>query len=357
MSNCRKLSPSRQFVRIVNRVAELLERVENVRTIDAINGGDIPPEPQRGVVEQQLVYANRLVEYLEHETAEALGRGNPVLTGVSEKVRRRYDYIFRNKKRISQAESKVFADSLDLAGADESAEEDVTDAESEEIEQERGIGCSEKKTSGVGKGDIPTGMQADGGTRIRNVLRTWIEDLDNLVESGDIDLSRKENEVIQWAVNADWFDPDAWYDASCNSRLLVLSREHDNVPTWIRHRVKDLYKALFTGNYLAALALARATLEGALDDRADSLLRHLNRRDLDDLRSPRGGGLGKWLNHYERGGIDLPYAGIRREVKARGDEALHGGRKGQKIGPIRARETALASIEITVRSVEVLYQR
>lgn len=357
MSECKNLTPSRRFVRLINMIGGVLDEIEGVRSLESIIAGDIPAEPEREVVEQKLVYVNYRLECLEDETADALRRGNPVLTGVPEKVRRRYDYIFRNKNLISQAEAAMFIESLKLTRPAGENDEDVVDTPPEEAEQGRDIGSDENKTTGSVKSDITVPVEGQSGTRIRDVIKTWVEDLNHLVESGDIDLSRKENEIIQWAVNAYWFDPDAWYDASRNSRLLVLSREHGNVPIWIRQRVTDVYRAVFTGNYLAALALTRATLEGALDDRADSLLRHLNRKDLDDLRSPRGGGLGNWLNHYERGGIDLPYSEIRGEVKARGDEALHGGRKEKAIGPIRAREPALASIEITIRSVELLYQR
>lgn len=354
MSTRETLTPSRRFSRIINRLDQLLAQIEDIRTLGQINAGDIPPEPQRGELETRLGLACRLLTYLETETASALKRGNPVLTGVSEDVRRRYDYVFRNKEQIREADRLVFIESLDLDFALRDIDSDVTDAESQDVEYAVGTGAGDEDATETWRPDI---QRTRPYTPIRNVFQTWLEDLDDLVRNGDVDLTPEEYDGIQWAVHAHWFAPDAWYEASRDSRLLVLSRDDENLPTWVNHRVKDLYRAYITGNYLAALTLARATLESALDHRADSLLRHLKPIEFDELRSPRRGGLGNWLNEYERAGIDLPYSDIQEVVQKLGNEALHGGRKDEKIGPIRTQETALRSITLTVRAIELLYRQ
>lgn len=356
MSTLEHLPPSRRFSRIVNRLAQLIDEIETIRTLERLASDDVPPAPQREHLDVQLPQARRLLDYLEAETVEALRRGNPIRTGVSERVQQRYDYIFTRRQRIRQAEFAVMATSIVESLPALDTDPHVTNEHSEKEPPDTGVDSGDADPDESDLNDSSLRRQTSIETPIRHTIQTWVEGMEDLVESGEITLSPEQFRGVLWAVHADWFTPDAWYAASRDSRLLVLSREHDELPTWVNHRVKDLYRALLTGNYLAALALARATLESALDHRADSLLKNLNRKTLADLRRQRKTGLGDWLPRYEQAGVNLPYTEIHEDVRKRGNEALHGLRKDDTIGPVRAAEPVLRAIEVTVRAIEQLYR-
>jgi len=83
--------------------------------------------------------------------------------------------------------------------------------------------------------------------------------------------SEQNLEQVEHILGYDFFTPDSWW-ISLQELTPVMGNEFNNrLPGSIRHRLKEIYRSYVFGNHLAAIALSRATLEYAINDRATSL--------------------------------------------------------------------------------------
>lgn len=354
MADLTTLSPSRRFSRIINRLDAVLRAVEQCKSIDDLANGRVPDPPHRTDLEHSLTKAVQLLELLDREQATAIERGKPVLTGLPKAVQERYGRLFPRRTLIRSAYFNVlFADLFDIMDPEPDSEGASKVTQAQEASPS---GDSQTPAAHLALREYQDDDEMDSFTTnpIRHLIRFEVEHAANDIESGELEMDPRDYEGACQVVNSPWFRPDDWFEASRSARLLALSREHRSLPHWMNLRIQDLYRSLVTGNPTATIALARATLEAALNDCANFALKGIRRETLKELRGSRNG-LNAWLAEYQRAGINLPFNFIRNTVKRYGDQVMH--RSESEIGPIRSRDTAVQCCEVVIETVELLYNQ
>lgn len=177
-----------------------------------------------------------------------------------------------------------------------------------------------------------------------NIFATGIDWSREMGEPGLLDAER--------LCYSEFFDPDEWLR---NLGLLqpVVGRDPgQRLPGHIRIRLRELYRSFILGNYLAAIALARAILEYSLVDRAA-------KNGLNPLTDdPRAPGRRKRLRQLvqEAAAVLPDLEKDMEEIITAGNRALHP-KKREKIELLQNawRDMALSTTKSVKKVVEVLY--
>ena len=166
--------------------------------------------------------------------------------------------------------------------------------------------------------------------------------------------SPKDLQATRGLVYSPFFKPDEWL-RNVNELEPVLGPAAElKIPSNVRIRLKELYRSFILGNYLSAVALARAILEYALVDHAAQIdIRAYS----DDPRYPnRTRTLGVLVRDASE---KLPELKAEMEaVLEAGNQTLHPKKKDKLVLlPSYLRHLAKASIQSVRKVVEKLYLR
>jgi len=105
-------------------------------------------------------------------------------------------------------------------------------------------------------------------TPVWNILVSGL-DFWNLDESGEF--SAEDLAAADHLLFSSFFRPDEWLRGFEELQPILGERAEQRIPGNVRERLKELYRSFAFGNFLSAIALARAILEYALVDRASHL--------------------------------------------------------------------------------------
>jgi hypothetical protein len=121
--------------------------------------------------------------------------------------------------------------------------------------------------------DLPEDEELDAGNSapkdpVSQILQTGL-DYWQVTEDGQY--SEEQMHRAEHLVQSEFFSPDEWL-RNASELQPVSGRDADQrLPSPVRVRLRELYHSFVLGNHLAALSLARATLEYCLHDRAGVL--------------------------------------------------------------------------------------
>jgi len=183
-----------------------------------------------------------------------------------------------------------------------------------------------------------------GIEKVQELIESW----PGMEESFDPDIARKvlNSGLIE-------FDPDAWLDRSRALRPVLTNNQHQQpLPGHVRIRIRELFRSYTFGNWLAVMALARATLEYAL--------RHNARKFRIELQWPvtRGPGRKKRLEELINDYADH-FPKLRDDmdrVRDLGNKHLHPEAKDIGIRILERRERdAREVIQLLVPIIEEVY--
>lgn len=112
-------------------------------------------------------------------------------------------------------------------------------------------------------------LERISGHSIRRTICAALDFWDGTLEDDD---PRRE-EVFDLsgafeAIGAPWFTPDSWLDNERRLRPILVDSPVD-MPKGLRHRLTQAYQSCLLGQWLASIALVRATLEYVLAANAD----------------------------------------------------------------------------------------
>lgn len=149
-----------------------------------------------------------------------------------------------------------------------------------------------------------------------------------------------------------FFEPDQWL-RNADELFPVLGGDADRkIPGNVRVRLRELYRSFILGNYLAGIALARATLEYALVDRASQL--QIDPFSSDPRHPSRTKPLGQLV---DLAAGKLPHLKFQMEsIVEAGNQTMHPKRRDKlALLPSALRALALSTTEATRTVVENLY--
>lgn len=187
------------------------------------------------------------------------------------------------------------------------------------------------------------------GSPVWNILASGL-DFWETDESGRY--SEDDLKATDHLLYSPFFRPDEWLRNADLTEPVMGRAAEQRIPSNIRVRLKELYRSFILGNYLSAIALARAVLEYALIDRSTEIGIKSSAED------PRHPTWTRKLGLLVDDAVEkLPHLKSQMEsIQDAGDKTLHPKKKDNLVLlPFVLRGLALESINAVREVVEDLY--
>lgn len=338
-----KLTPTKQFERIVRRMRNQMEQLEALVCWEDLVAERWPSDPQLDVVDGVIGHLLVLDQSLRKLRQVWVSSGITVLTGVNERDRSYYEEVIRPRRQqlanisMNILEHKITKD----LEPDNDHGEGNGDAEWNDMDQM-------KDGTGEAGSERLSGLEKPSGP-VKEAMKEGIDQRWELIdEQGPANYALESAYAV---VNAPWFRPDEWIDTSGSLEPVKIARRTAVIHGSIKKRVYELYRVTVLGQYVAAIALARSVVECGLRERAGFWLKALGDREVEAVRNrgKRGMSLEGMLERYRRAGVNLPFDELYERVKKPADQVLHD--SGARIEP----EMAVSCVDCTGRIIEKLY--
>jgi hypothetical protein len=187
------------------------------------------------------------------------------------------------------------------------------------------------------------------GSPVWNILASGL-DFWGIDKSGRF--SEEELKDTDRLVYSSFFRPDEWLGNADEIEPVMGRAAEQRIPINIRVRLKELYRSFILGNYLSAIALARAVLEYALVDRSGQI--GINPFSDDPRHPARIRKLGTLVDDAAENRPEL--RSHMESILDAGNKTLHPKKKDKLVLlPLALRELALTSINAVRIVVEDLY--